>query len=113
MTVTTHPPSTSPHDAAGAAQPPGWLARLGGWSYDHRRRVLVMWIGLLVVASVASGIAGNAYEDRFTGNAESQQAQDLLKAKFPAFAGDTADVVVRTNSAHCSGSASATPSSRS
>jgi putative drug exporter of the RND superfamily len=99
MTVTTHPPSTSPHDAAGAAQPPGWLARLGGWSYDHRRRVLVLWIGLLVVASVASGIAGNAYEDRFTGNAESQQAQDLLKAKFPAFAGDTADVVVRTDSA--------------
>ena len=99
MTVTTHPPNTSPHDAAGAAQPPGWLARLAGWSYDHRRRVLVLWIGLLVVASVASGIAGNAYQDRFTGNAESQQAQDLLKAKFPAFAGDTADVVVRTDSA--------------
>ena len=98
MTVTTHPPNTSPHDAAGAAQPPGWLARLAGWSYDHRRRVLVLWIGLLVVASVTSGIAGNAYQDRFTGNAESQQAQDLLKAKFPAFAGDTADMVVRTDS---------------
>jgi hypothetical protein len=99
MTVTTHPPNTSPHVAAGAAQPPGWLARLAGWSYDHRRRVLVMWIGLLVVASVASGMVGNAYQDRFTGNAESQQAQDLLKAKFPAFAGDTADVVVRSDSA--------------
>jgi RND superfamily putative drug exporter len=73
---------------------------LAAWSYDHRRRVLVLWIGLLVVASAASGLVGNAYQDRFTGgNAESQQAEDLLQAKFPAFAGDNADVVVRTDGA--------------
>ncbi len=83
----------------GTGGPPGRLARLAGWCYDHRRRVLVLWIGLLLVASAISGIVGSAYQDRFTGgNAESQQAQDLLKAKFPAFSGDMADVVVRTDS---------------
>jgi RND superfamily putative drug exporter len=81
-------------------QPSGRLARLAGWCYDRRRRVLVLWIGLLVVASAISGMIGSAYQDRFTGgNAESQRAEDLLQAKFPAFAGDMADIVVRTDSA--------------
>jgi RND superfamily putative drug exporter len=77
---------------------PGLLVRLAAWCYDHRRRVLILWIGLLVVVSAVSSVVGNAYADQFNGgNAESQQAQDLLKAKFPAFAGDSADVVVRTD----------------
>lgn len=85
--------------APGTAEPSSWLARLAAWCYDHRRRVLVLWIGLLVVASVISGIVGSDYQDRFTGgNAESQRAQDLLQAKFPAFSGDMAYVVVRTDS---------------
>jgi putative drug exporter of the RND superfamily len=100
MTMTTHRPDTATPDPTGGSGPAGWLARLAAWSYDHRRRVLVLWIGLLVVASAASGMVGNAYQDRFTGgNAESQQAEDLLQAKFPAFAGDNADVVVRTDGA--------------
>jgi RND superfamily putative drug exporter len=100
MTVTKHPADTSAHDPTGGAGPAGWLARLAAWSYDHRRRVLVLWIGLLIVASGVSGMLGNAYQDRFTGgNAESQQAEDLLQANFPAFAGDNADVVVRTDGA--------------
>jgi putative drug exporter of the RND superfamily len=101
MTMTTRPPDTlRPDPTGGGSEPAGWLARLAAWSYDHRRRVLVLWIGLLVVASAASGMVGNAYQDRFTGgNAESQQAEDLLQAKFPAFAGDNADVVVRTDGA--------------
>ena len=60
MTVTTHPPDTSPHEPTGGAGPAGWLARLAAWSYDHRRRGLVLWIGLLVVASGVSGMVGNA-----------------------------------------------------
>ena len=72
---------------------------MAAWCYDHRRGVLLAWIGLLVVASFASGVVGSAYQDRFTGNAESQHAEDLLQAKFPAFAGDSADVVVHTEGA--------------
>jgi putative drug exporter of the RND superfamily len=99
MTVTTQPPDTSSHGQSSGTGP-GWLARLAAWSYDRRRRVLVLWIGLLVVASGVSGMVGSAYQDRFTGgNAESQQAEDLLQAKFPAFAGDNADVVMRTDGA--------------
>jgi RND superfamily putative drug exporter len=76
----------------------GSLAHLAAWCYDHRRRVLLFWIGLLVVVTAGSFLVGSAYQDRFTGiNSESKQAQDLLKARFPARAGDTADVVVRTN----------------
>ena len=38
-------------------------------------------------------------QDRFTGgNSDSQRSENLLRAKFPAFAGDSADVVVRTES---------------
>ncbi|MGH9288103.1 MAG: MMPL family transporter [Acidimicrobiales bacterium] len=66
-------------------------------------------MGLLVLFAAASGAIGNAYQDRFTGgNAESQQAENLLKTQFPAFAGDTADVVVRTDSPITSASNEAT-----
>src|SRR4051794_28465364 len=72
----------------------GWLSRLAGWSYDHRRRVLFIWIGVLVVTSVVSGIIGSNYENRFSGgNSESQRAQDFLAARFPQAAGDSADIV--------------------
>ena len=80
------------------AESSGPLTRLAAWCHDHRRRVLVLWIGLLIAVSAISSIVGSAYADRFTaGNTESQQAQDLLKARFPAMAGDAADVVVRTD----------------
>src|SRR4051812_11582196 len=76
----------------------GWLSRLAGWSYDHRRRVLFIWIGVLVVTSVVSGIIGSNYENRFGGgNSEPQRAQEFLAAHFPAAAGDSADVVFRTD----------------
>ena len=99
MTVTIPPPNASPNGSATPARRSGWLGRMAAWCYDHRRRVLLAWIGLLVVASFASGVVGTAYQDRFTGNAESQHAEDLLQAKFPAFAGDSADVVVQTEGA--------------
>jgi putative drug exporter of the RND superfamily len=99
MSVIRHAPNTSSPDTAGAAAPSGWLARVAAWSYDHRRRVLVLWVAVLLVAGGVSGVVGSAYQDRFNGgNAESQRAEDLLKEKFPAFAGDTADIVVRTSS---------------
>jgi putative drug exporter of the RND superfamily len=92
-------PTDGRSPAPGAGEPSGRLARVAGWCYDHRRRVLALWIGLLVVTGAVSGIVGGTYQDRFTGgNAESQRAENLLRAKFPAFAGDSADVVVRTDS---------------
>jgi RND superfamily putative drug exporter len=77
--------------------PTGALPRIAGWCYDHRRRVLILWIVALVAASALAGAVGSDYQDKFDGgNAESQRAQDLLEDRFPARAGDTMDVVFQT-----------------
>jgi RND superfamily putative drug exporter len=74
------------------------LARLAGWSYDRRRLVLLLWIVLLVVVSVLSQTVGSNFQDKLNGgHSESQQAQDLLRANFPSQAGDSAQVVFRTD----------------
>jgi uncharacterized membrane protein YdfJ with MMPL/SSD domain len=70
------------------------LYRLGGWAFEHRRRVLVAWVVILglVVASAAafSGATSNKFVVPGT---ESQQAQDLLEKKFPGAGGASARVV--------------------
>jgi RND superfamily putative drug exporter len=57
----------------------------------------VTWI-LVVVAIIGfSSAVGSAFNNNFnSGSSPSQRAQDLLAQRFPAQAGDTADVVVHT-----------------
>jgi RND superfamily putative drug exporter len=75
----------------------GGLGRLAGWSYDHRRRVLIGWLVVLVAVIASSGAIGSAFHNNFTlANSPSHRAQELLSQRFPAQAGDTADVVVQT-----------------
>ena len=52
----------------------------------------------MVLAVIAlSGVVGSAFSNNFTsGNSPSQRAQNLLAQRFPAQAGDTADVVIHT-----------------
>ena len=70
------------------------LQRLAHLSYRHRRIVLVSWVAALVLVSVLSRVAGGKDTTKFSiPGTESQQAVDLLKAKFPARSGDTADIV--------------------
>ena len=71
------------------------LGRLARWCVEHRRRVLVAWI-VAVVGVVALGrVAGGEYTNSFKlPDVESQRAFDLLKARFPTRAGDSAQVVV-------------------
>jgi RND superfamily putative drug exporter len=60
--------------------------------------VLVVWLVVLVAVSVLSQVVGSGYQDKFSGgNTESQRAQNLLKERFPARAGDPADIVFRTS----------------
>ncbi len=60
--------------------------------------MLGVWIVVLVVVTALSQMIGSAYEDKFSGgHSESQQVQDLLAERFPARAGDTAEVVFRTS----------------
>src|SRR5579872_4364864 len=76
------------------APPAGPLHRLARLCYRRRRLVLVAWLLALVVVSVLSKTAGGKDTSNFSlPGTESQQAVDLLKAKFPARSGDTADIV--------------------
>src|SRR5919198_4526943 len=70
------------------------LYRLGGWSFRRRWTVLGLW-GVLLAAVIASAVAfGGTTNDKFSvPGTESQDAQDLLEAKFPAASGTYARIV--------------------
>jgi putative drug exporter of the RND superfamily len=70
------------------------LYRLGGWAFDHRRKVLVGWIvALAVVIASAGAFSGQTVNKFEVPGTESQQAQDLLREKYPGAGGAAARVV--------------------
>ncbi len=72
----------------------GRLYALGRWAARHRGRVLAGWLLLLALVGGLAGSMGGTFTTEFSvPGIESQQAQDLLKAQFPAAAGGTARVV--------------------
>ena len=92
MTATTHTREAPPGPDEQAEVTV--LGRLAGHCYDHRRRVLVLWLLAIVGITVVAQVVGTRFENKFTsGNTESQQAANLLNAKFPSQAGDFAQVV--------------------
>jgi RND superfamily putative drug exporter len=77
------------------------LGRLARACYHKRKMVLAIWIlGLILINVLGFAVGGGIFQDKFGGgNSESQQAQNLLKARFPERAGDTANVVFHTTAA--------------
>ncbi|MFD3454850.1 MMPL family transporter [Streptomyces sp. NPDC058691] len=70
------------------------LYALGRWAAHRRYRVLTMWVLLLALAAgLGTALGGKATTEFSVPGVESQQAQDLLKEKFPQAAGGTARVV--------------------
>ena len=70
------------------------LSRLATWCYRHRRRVLILWlIGLIGTIALGRGVGGSTTTSFQLPNVESQQAFQLLQTRFPARAGDSAQVV--------------------
>jgi len=70
------------------------LYRLGHFSVRNRRWVLLLWVVLLVGTGFASSAAGGKTSDELTlPGTESQQAMDLLQARFPAQSGSSTQVV--------------------
>lgn len=70
------------------------LARWARFAYRRRGRVIAAWLLLLVAIFVLSNRFGGEFETRFElPGSETQQAQDLLDSRFPARAGDSADLV--------------------
>ncbi|HUC06377.1 MAG TPA: MMPL family transporter [Acidimicrobiales bacterium] len=73
------------------------LGRLAGRCYDRRRLVLALWALSIVGITVVAQVVGTHFENKFSaGNTPSQQAENILTSRFPAQAGDTADVVFHT-----------------
>jgi RND superfamily putative drug exporter len=82
-----------PAAAASRSRPP-ILARIASWSFIHRGRAIATWLLLLIAVTGIGRAAGSAFRDDFSGgNPQSQQAQNLLARKFPADAGDRAQIV--------------------
>jgi putative drug exporter of the RND superfamily len=71
-----------------------YLYRLGRWSYDRRRVVLAGWLAVLVAVGALAATFGGTKNNKFeVPGTESQQAQELLEAKFPQASGAYARVV--------------------
>ncbi len=65
------------------------LSRLAIACYRHRRRVLLAWVALVVAAmTVGPGLAGRWSNSSRLPGTDSQAAQDVLAAQFPAQAGE-------------------------
>jgi RND superfamily putative drug exporter len=81
------------------------LGRLAGWCFDHRRRVVSIWVVVLVVVIAASQVVGGNLSNSFSSaGSPSGQAQALLARSFPSQAGDSAQVVVHTRTRVTAGS---------
>jgi RND superfamily putative drug exporter len=77
--------------------PASRLGRVGAWCYDHRRRVLAGWMLAVIAIAAVAVVAGSRFENDFGGVGQSQQAQNVLTQRFPAQAGDQAQVVFRSS----------------
>lgn len=74
------------------------LQRLALSCYRRRRSVLLAWVVVLVGVLVLSDVAGGKSATNFSlPGTESQRAFDLLRTSFPARAGDTGEIVFRSD----------------
>jgi putative drug exporter of the RND superfamily len=75
------------------------LGNLAAWAAEHWKRSLAIVAVVLVALGVAAGAGGGSFVDDFrTPGTESQRAMDVLDHRFPAAAGDTANVVFAVES---------------
>jgi uncharacterized membrane protein YdfJ with MMPL/SSD domain len=70
------------------------LYRIGGWAFDHRRKVLLGWLAVLAIVVASSSAFSGDFSSKFeVPGTESQRAQDLLHEKYPGAGGASARVV--------------------
>src|SRR5260370_26408667 len=70
------------------------MLTLTRWTMAHRRLVALGWIVVAVAVFAISSSVGTRKANNFSlPNTGSQRAVDLLKSRFPAQAGDSAQVV--------------------
>ncbi len=79
-----------------ATREPG-LERWARFSFRHKKSVIAVWVALLIGLSAISQAFGGSFVTEFSlPGSETQRATDLLNSRFPARAGDTADIVVES-----------------
>ena len=72
----------------------GAMVAFARWCIGHRRRVVVVWLAVAIVATVVAGSIGNTWATNFgLPGTESQRAADLLNHQFRAQSGDLDTVV--------------------
>src|SRR5215831_16731172 len=77
---------------------PGPLGRLAGVAHRRKGRVILGWLAAFaLVIGLSAAFAGDFAADYSAPGSDSKQAQDLLEQRFPVQAGDTVDVVVRSD----------------
>ncbi|MBV8987109.1 MAG: MMPL family transporter [Solirubrobacterales bacterium] len=68
------------------------------WCIAHRRRVVIGWIALAIIASIVAQAAGRNYATNFTlPGTEAQRAIDLLSREFKSQSGDVDTIVFHTS----------------
>src|SRR5580700_1260922 len=70
------------------------MRALATWCVRHRRLVVLFWVGVLVVVSLISRVAGSDYSNSFSlPKTESADAINLLEAASPTVSGDVDQIV--------------------
>jgi RND superfamily putative drug exporter len=76
------------------------LESVGRWCYRRRRAVVGLWLVAVVGVGVLGATRGGALSNNLVlPNTESQRAFDVLRARFPELAGDTAIIAFRSSGA--------------
>src|SRR5215216_4887302 len=84
------------HPTAQSASRPGPIPDLARFCVRRHWLVIGAWIAAVAILVVVSRTSGGEYVDEFVQpGAPSQQASDLLRARFPSQAGDNAVLVVQ------------------
>ncbi|MFT4659464.1 MAG: hypothetical protein ACI8V4_003663, partial [Ilumatobacter sp.] len=74
---------TPPSGGTGGPKGPSIWARLGGFAYDKRRRVLAAWIVVLIAVFGAVASIGASSESSFESpDSESARGFEILQANF-------------------------------
>src|SRR5882762_5230229 len=76
------------------------MLRLTRWTLAHRRLVAIGWVAVAIGVLAISSSVGTRKANNFSlPNTGSQRATDLMKSRFPAQAGDSAQIVFHARAA--------------
>lgn len=76
---------------------PSALARWARYAVRRRGRVVIAWVVLIAIIAGIATTLGSGYNDTFAlPGTDAQRAYDLLQARFPSQAGDSATLVIES-----------------